>query len=85
MPPLSQQSHDHHRNYTNIEHMLSPGGTTTGEIFYARMFGNSLNSSYNLAGSNSPRLRRQLSHADRSLSRVCFFLCCCLVTCLMLF
>ncbi|XP_049347339.1 E3 ubiquitin-protein ligase RMA1H1-like [Solanum verrucosum] len=92
MPPLSQQSHDHHQNYTNTEHMLSPGGTTTGEIFYARMFGNSLNtnlytysSSYNLAGSNSPRLRRQLSHADQSLSRICFFLCCCLVTCLLLF
>ncbi|XP_049347341.1 E3 ubiquitin-protein ligase RMA1H1-like [Solanum verrucosum] len=92
MPPLSQQSHDHHRNNTNTEHMLSLGGTTTGEIFYARMFGNSLNtnlytysSSYNLAGSNSPRLRRQLSHADQSLSRICFFLCCCLVTCLLLF
>ncbi|KAL3323163.1 hypothetical protein AABB24_040328 [Solanum stoloniferum] len=92
MPPLSQQTHDQHRNYSSTQHMLSPGGTTIGEIVYARMFGNSLNtnlytysSSYNLAGSNSPRLRRQLSHADRSLSRICFFLCCCLVTCLLLF
>ncbi|MCD7469900.1 E3 ubiquitin-protein ligase rma1h1 [Datura stramonium] len=84
-----QQSPTHQTYMT--EPMLSPGGTTTGEIVYARMFGNSSTtlytypSSYNLAGSNSPRLRRQLSHADRSLSRVCFFLCCCLVTCLLLF
>lgn len=81
----SQQSH-YRTNYT------SPSGTTTGEIVYARMFGNpsvtnpyAYPSSYNLAGSNSPRLRRQLSHADRSLSRICFFLCCGLVTCLLLF
>ncbi|XP_055802031.1 E3 ubiquitin-protein ligase RMA1H1-like [Solanum dulcamara] len=47
----SQQPHDH------LEHMLSPGGTTIGEIVYARMFGNSsitnlytYPSSYNLAG-----------------------------------
>ncbi|KAM3320725.1 E3 ubiquitin-protein ligase RMA1H1-like [Capsicum chacoense] len=79
-----------HQTYTT-EPMLSPGGTTTGEIVYSRMFGNSSTTlyaqpnSYNLAASSSPRLRRQLSHADRSLSRVCFFLCCCLVTCLLLF
>ncbi|KAG5569362.1 hypothetical protein H5410_059128 [Solanum commersonii] len=88
----------HHRNHSQqyqpymTEPMLSPGGMSTGEIVYARMFGNSLNtnlytypSSYNIAGSNSPRLRRQLTHTDQSLSRVCFFLCCCLVTCLLLF
>ncbi|XP_060209525.1 E3 ubiquitin-protein ligase RMA1H1-like [Lycium barbarum] len=90
----------HHRNYPQqspthemytTEPMLSPSGTSTGEIVYARMFGNSsatfyaYPSSYNLAGTRSPRLRRQLSQADRSLSRICFFLCCCLVTCLILF
>ncbi|XP_016474915.1 E3 ubiquitin-protein ligase RMA1H1-like [Nicotiana tabacum] len=83
-----------HQPYTSSympEPMLSPGGTTTGELVYARMFGNSSTtlytypSSYNLSGSSSPRLRRQLSQADRSLSRICFFLCCCLVTCLLLF
>ncbi|XP_060209524.1 E3 ubiquitin-protein ligase RMA1H1-like [Lycium barbarum] len=84
-----QQSPTHQTYMT--EPMLSPGGTSTGEIVYARMFGNSsatlhtYPSSYNLAGTRSPRLRRQLSQADRSLSRICFFLCCCLVTCLILF
>ncbi|CAN4094128.1 unnamed protein product [Withania somnifera] len=93
----SQQTHHQnypespHQTYTSTEPTLSPGGTSTGEIVYARMFGNSSTtlyaypSSYNLAGISSSRLRRQLSHADRSLSRVCFFLCCCLVTCLLLF
>ncbi|TMW87164.1 hypothetical protein EJD97_020332 [Solanum chilense] len=84
--PLSHQSHDDHRNHITSEHMLSPGGTTTGEIVYARMFGNSLNTDlYTYSSSYSPRLRRQLLQADQSLSRICFFLCCCLVTCLLLF
>lgn len=83
---ISPLSHDDHRNHITLEHMLSPGGTTTGEIVYARMFGNSLNTdSYTYSSSYSPRLRRQLLQTDQSLSRICFFLCCCLVTCLLLF
>ncbi|PHT43302.1 E3 ubiquitin-protein ligase RMA1H1 [Capsicum baccatum] len=79
--------------------MLSPGGATAnmlqhsmiGEVAYARIFGNSSTTmytypnSYNLAISSSPRMRRQLSQADRSLGRICFFLFCCFVTCLILF
>ncbi|CAN4104953.1 unnamed protein product [Withania somnifera] len=79
--------------------MLSPGGTTAdmlqhsmiGEMTYARIFGNSSTTlytypnSYNLAINSSPRMRRQLSHADKSLGRICFFLFCCFVTCLILF
>ncbi|XP_016507573.1 E3 ubiquitin-protein ligase RMA1H1-like [Nicotiana tabacum] len=93
-PIATNESHPSQQPYTSSymsEPMLSPGGTTTGELVYARMFGNSSTtlytypSSYNLAGRSSPRLRRQLSQADRSLSRICFFLCCCLVTCLLLF
>ncbi|WMV60281.1 hypothetical protein MTR67_053666 [Solanum verrucosum] len=80
----------HHRNHSlqspiyqpyMTEPMLSPGGMSIGEIVYARMFGNS--STTNLY--TYPSSTHQLSHADRSLSRVCFFLCCCLVTCLLLF
>ncbi|XP_060188105.1 E3 ubiquitin-protein ligase RMA1H1 [Lycium barbarum] len=78
---------------------LSPGGTTAnmlqhsmiGEVAYARIFGNSSTTlytypnSYNLAIGSSPRMRRQLSEADKSLGRICFFLFCCFVTCLILF
>ncbi|XP_009775485.1 E3 ubiquitin-protein ligase RMA1H1-like [Nicotiana sylvestris] len=89
--PQQSPTHQPYSSSYMSEPMLSPGGTTTGELVYARMFGNSSTtlytypSSYNLAGSSSPRLRRQLVQADRSLSRICFFLCCCLVTCLLLF
>ncbi|KAK6919558.1 Zinc finger, C3HC4 RING-type [Dillenia turbinata] len=64
-----------------------------GEMIYARMFGNSETNlysysypnSYNLAGSTNPRIRRHLVKADRSLSRISFFLFCCVITCLLLF
>lgn len=80
---------------------MTPGGTVTnlldpmigvfGEMVYARVFGNTMTNlytypnSYNLAGSNSPRVRRHVMQADRSLNRICFFLFCCLVLCLLLF
>lgn len=62
-----------------------------GEVMYARMFGSSVTNlssgrnSYHLAGSSSPRLRRQLVRADMSMGRICFFLCCCVLACLLLF
>ncbi|XAR55499.1 Ubiquitin--protein ligase [Bertholletia excelsa] len=61
-------------------------------MVYSRMFGNSETTlyntypySYHLAGSNSPRVRRHMMKVDESLSRICFFLCCCVVLCLLLF
>ncbi|XP_039040042.1 E3 ubiquitin-protein ligase RMA1-like [Hibiscus syriacus] len=81
--------------------MLSPSGTMIsvpdpvtgmlGEMVYTRVFGNSNSdlythpNSYNLAGSTSRRIRRQLMQADKSLSRISFFLCCCIFFCLLLF
>ncbi|KAE8686506.1 E3 ubiquitin-protein ligase RMA1H1 [Hibiscus syriacus] len=81
--------------------MPSPGGTMIsvpdpvtrllGEMAYTRVFGNSMTdlytnpNSYNLAGSTSRRIRRQLMQADKSLSRISFFLCCCIFFCLLLF
>ncbi|XP_052208636.1 E3 ubiquitin-protein ligase RMA1H1-like [Diospyros lotus] len=62
-----------------------------GEMAYTRLFGNSgttfyaYPNSYHNAGSSSPRVRRQVMKVDESLSRVCFFLCCCMVLCLLLF
>lgn len=60
-----------------------------GEMIYARVFGNPetnlFTNSYHMIGSNSPRVRRHVMQADKSLSRICFFLLCCLVLCLLLF
>ncbi|PKI54631.1 E3 ubiquitin-protein ligase RMA1H1-like [Punica granatum] len=62
-----------------------------GEMVYARMSGNSTTTfqaypnSYHLAGGASPRVRRHVMQADRSLSRICFFLLCCIFLCLLLF
>ncbi|KAJ6379258.1 hypothetical protein OIU76_015972 [Salix suchowensis] len=81
--------------------MVSPGGTTLnmpdpvvgmfGEMIYERVFGNSITNihscpnSYHLAGSASPRVRRHVMQADRSLSRICFFLFCCVFLCFLSF
>uniref|UniRef100_A0A803Q6N3 E3 ubiquitin-protein ligase RMA n=1 Tax=Cannabis sativa TaxID=3483 RepID=A0A803Q6N3_CANSA len=81
--------------------MLSPGSTVAnlldpnvgifGEVVYSRVFGNSITNlytypnSYHLVGNASPRIRRLVMQADRSLSRISFFLFCCVVLCLLLF
>ncbi|XP_050381695.1 E3 ubiquitin-protein ligase RMA1H1-like [Argentina anserina] len=86
-------------SYTSA--LQSPSGTATqvlnplvgmfGEMVYARVFGNSITNvytypnSYNLAGSTSPRVRRHVMQADKSLNRMCFFLFCCFMLCLVLF
>lgn len=61
-----------------------------GEMVYARVFGNSESlyaypNSYYTAGSRNARLRRQEIVANKSLSRVSFFLFCCVLLCLILF
>ncbi|KAL2524511.1 E3 ubiquitin-protein ligase RMA1 [Abeliophyllum distichum] len=81
--------------------MVPNGGPTTnlvdpmigmfGEMVYSRIFGNSETTlytypnSYRLQGSSSPRLRRHMIQTDKSLSRVCLFLWCCAILCLLLF
>ena len=77
--------------------MLSTSGsldTTSGifgEMIYARVLGNQMTNihtypnSYNLSGNSNLRIRRHLMQADKSLSRICFFLLCCVVMCLLLF
>lgn len=88
----SSHSPRHHQSYLerppiNVN-LSSPG--MFGEMVYHRIFGNSETlytypNSYNLAVSYNPRLRRHLMQADQSLGRVCFFLLCCVVLCLLLF
>lgn len=76
---------------TNMINPTSPTTGMLGEIVYERIFGNSHPSlfaypnSYNLAGISTQRARRQAMQADRSLSRICFFLLCCVMLCLVLF
>ncbi|XP_028807894.1 E3 ubiquitin-protein ligase RMA1H1-like [Neltuma alba] len=62
-----------------------------GEMVYARVFGNQVTNvyaypdTYNLAVNSNPRIRRHLMQADKQLNRICFFLLCSLVLCLLLF
>lgn len=65
-----------------------------GEMVFARMFGNSdpslfpypySSTAYPFMGNGSPRLRRQEMQLDKSLNRVCIFLFCCFILCLILF
>ncbi|XP_019429640.1 PREDICTED: E3 ubiquitin-protein ligase RMA1H1-like [Lupinus angustifolius] len=79
--------------------MINAGGSLTntfnttygvfGEMLYSRVFGhqvsNTYPNSYNLSLDSNPRIRRQLIELDKSLNRVCFFLLCCIVLCLLLF
>ncbi|KAK1388897.1 RING-type E3 ubiquitin transferase [Heracleum sosnowskyi] len=68
----------------------SPMVGVFGEMVYARLFGISETTlyntdSYNIITNSNPRLRRQVMEADKSLGRLLFFLCCCLILCLFLF
>uniref|UniRef100_A0A7N0T8N5 E3 ubiquitin-protein ligase RMA n=1 Tax=Kalanchoe fedtschenkoi TaxID=63787 RepID=A0A7N0T8N5_KALFE len=62
-----------------------------GEMVYSRLFGQSItraynhSNSYNVAEAYTPRVRRQLMHADQSLGRLCFFVLCGMILCLLLF
>nr|KYP53398.1 RING finger protein 185 family [Cajanus cajan] len=62
-----------------------------GEMIYARVFGNQMTNiytypnSYDGSGRTNPRINRHIMQVDRSLSRICFFLLCCIVLCLLLF
>lgn len=89
-PP--QQDHTGQGNVAApATHLADPMIGMFGEMVYARIFGNSETTlytypnSYHLAGSNTLRLRRRMMQTDKSLSRVCFFFCCCMILCLILF
>lgn len=93
-PYQSQLNSPQEGSHTTALPMHSPGAPMMGmfgEMVYARVFGNSITNvytypnSYNLAASASPRVRRHVMQADKSLSRICFFLFCCFMLCLILF
>ncbi|KAL6975827.1 RING-type E3 ubiquitin transferase [Sarracenia purpurea var. burkii] len=95
--PLSPNHRRHQQEFrpydgTTATNGFQPEVGMFGEMVYARLFGDSETTtlygypnSYRLAGSSSPRVRRRIMQADESLSRVCFFLCCCIVLCLLSF
>lgn len=96
----SQQYHPNPQGYATSS-MLPPGSAPTnvfdpsigvfGEMVYARMFGNTMTNlysypnSYHQVGSRNPRVRRHVMQADKSLNRICFFLFCCAILCLLSF
>lgn len=94
-PHHPQQFNSISGSYTSP--MLNTGGSQTaygviGEMIYARVFGNQVTNIYTYPNSydhsrisSNPRIRRHLMQADKSLSRICFFLLCCAVLCLLLF
>ncbi|CAK9151327.1 unnamed protein product, partial [Ilex paraguariensis] len=100
-PQQPQMHYPNGGSYADTPMLGLGGTTTTtsfhpligmlGEMIYARIFGDSETTlhtyphSYRMAGSSSPRVRRHVMQADKSLGRVCFFLCCCVVLCLLLF
>lgn len=71
--------------------VINPLVAMVGETVLARIYGGSAASfqaypnSYHVAGSRSPRLRRHVMQADKSLGRIWFFLFCCAFLCLLLF
>ncbi|KAG9138432.1 hypothetical protein Leryth_012713, partial [Lithospermum erythrorhizon] len=62
-----------------------------GEMVHSRVFGNSATTfstypnSYHLSISTNPRFRRHMKEVDKSLSRLCFFMFCCMALCLLFF
>lgn len=97
----SHQSHMYYSQQGSFSDppMLSSGSTNLihpvigmlGDMVYTRIFGDSITSistyrnTYNQVGNTSPRIRRHVLQADKSLSRISFFLFCCLLLCLLLF
>lgn len=88
-PPNSARQQPYESQSDGVD-AYNPNVWMYGEMIYARVFGNSQSlytfpNSYHLAGSNSPRLRRQEMQVDRSLNRLTLFLFCCFFVCLLLF
>ncbi|KAG2712409.1 hypothetical protein I3760_04G124200 [Carya illinoinensis] len=86
----SYQAQQYHPN--SGHYMLSPADAGVfGEMVYARVFKNTLTNvytypnSYHLSGSSSPRVRRRVMQASKSLNRICFFLFCFSILCLLSF
>lgn len=80
---------------TPMTNLFNPTIAMFGEMVYARFFGSSDTSlfanpyqnSYHVWGRNNSnhRLRRQEMQIDKSLNRLCIFLFCCIILCLLLF
>ncbi|XP_028775579.1 E3 ubiquitin-protein ligase RMA1H1-like [Neltuma alba] len=90
--PRYQREGDASSQVFNLSTTLTPQGFyhPVAEMVYARVFGNPENlyaypDAYQQMGSNSPRLRRQVMQADKSLNRISIFLFCCFVLCLIVF
>ncbi|KAM7276852.1 hypothetical protein ACFE04_018718 [Oxalis oulophora] len=68
--------------------LLDPMLIMMSEMLYAGAYGNSVTNMYsysNLYNMTSSGTRRHIMQADKSLSRICFFLFCCAMSCLVFF
>lgn len=87
MDSSSRTNNNNNMNMVHHQHQHQhPMAGMLSDMAFARMFGISETSLHShVMDRSSPRMRRQLMKAERSLSRVCFFLCCCMIVCLLLF
>ncbi|GLT26345.1 hypothetical protein SLA2020_014230 [Shorea laevis] len=78
---------------TPMTNLFNPTIAMFGEMVHAGFFGSSgtnlfaypHQNSYPFSGNNNLRTRRHEMQLDKSLSRVCIFLFCCIILCLLLF
>ncbi|KAJ0813746.1 putative transcription factor C2H2 family [Helianthus annuus] len=82
------------QGFITVPDVINPTSPTMGmlgEMLYVSLLGNMQASlyaypnSYNLVPVSTRRARRHAMQADRSLGRICFFLFCCMMMCLILF
>ncbi|KAL7602967.1 E3 ubiquitin-protein ligase RMA1H1 [Lactuca sativa] len=91
MPCQQHNFHGFQQEAPNVTLPTSPISGMFGEMVYDGIFGNSRDflfgygDSYGLAGLSTRRARRQIVRDERSLGRICFFLLCCVMLCLLLF
>ncbi|KAL4585254.1 hypothetical protein LXL04_009870 [Taraxacum kok-saghyz] len=91
MPCQQQSFREIQRAIPDVILPTSPMCGMFGEMVYKGLFGDSEDSlfvyedSYSLAGIYTRRTRRQAIRDERSLGRICFFLLCCVMLCLVLF
>ncbi|XP_023751711.2 E3 ubiquitin-protein ligase RMA1H1 [Lactuca sativa] len=91
MPRQQHSLRDIRQEVPNVILRASPISGMFGEMVCKGLFGNSedllsgYGDSYILAGMSTQRARRQAIRDERSLGRICFFLFCCVMLCLVLF
>ncbi|CAH1424591.1 unnamed protein product [Lactuca virosa] len=91
MPSQQHTLPDIRQEVPNVILPTIPISGMLGEMVYMGIFGNSEDllfgngDTYSSAGMSTQRARRKAVRDERSLGRICFFLLCCVMLCLVLF